>query len=72
MLVVDKNGTYIDGLKISDVNTDLLMLCPQDDIVFRFQVQEPSQHIGGLTLFGRNFGNYSQDISVKVNYSPLT
>lgn len=70
MLVIDKHGTYIDGLKISDVNTSQLMLCPQDDMIFRFRVQEPARHVGGLTLFGRDFGNYSQDISVKVNYSP--
>ena len=39
-------------------------------MVFRFQVEEPSQNIGGLTLFGKDFGNYNQDINVKVHYTP--
>lgn len=71
MLVIDKNGTFIDGVKISDVSTQQLVLTSQDDMTFRFSSQEPSAHVGGLTLFGRSFGNYSQDISVRVTYSPL-
>lgn len=72
MLVLDQHGTYIDGLKISDVTIEQFHLSSQDDMVFRFQVIEPSPHIGGLTLFGKNFGNYNQDIHVRVNYCPLS
>lgn len=71
MLVVNQKGTFIDGLKISDVTTTQLALTAQDDLRFRFQCQEPSRNIGGLTLFGKNFGNYNQDIKVKINYSPI-
>lgn len=70
MLVVNKNGTFIDGLKISDISTTQLALTSQDDLRFRFQVQEPARNIGGITLFGKNFGNYNQDIKVRINYSP--
>lgn len=70
MLVIDRHGTYIDGLKISDVTTAQLALTSQDDLVLRFEVSENSVNVGGLTLFGKNFGNYNQDINVKVNYSP--
>ena len=70
MLVIDRHGTFIDGLKSSDVNTQQLTFTSQDDMVFRFQVDEPSQNIGGLTLFGKDFGNYNQDINVKVHYTP--
>ena len=70
MLVIDRHGTFIDGLKISDANTQQLTFTSQDDMVFRFQVDEPSQNIGGLTLFGKDFGNYNQDINVKVHYTP--
>lgn len=70
MLVIDRHGTSIDGLKISDINTRQLHLTSQDDLLFRFQVDKPSQNIGGMTLFGRDFGNYNQDINVKVHYKP--
>ncbi len=70
MLVVSHQGTFIDGLQISDVTTQQLALGSQDNMRFRFQVQEPSKNIGGLTLFGKGFGNYNQDIKVRINYSP--
>ncbi len=70
MLVVNQHGTFIDGLKISDVTTTQLALDSQNDLRFRFQVQEPAKNVGGITLFGKGFGNYNQDIRVRVNYSP--
>ena len=71
MLVVNKSGTFIDGLKISEVNTNQLALTSQNDLRFRFQVQEPAHNIGGITLFGKDFGNYNQDIKARINYSPI-
>ncbi|WP_419093815.1 hypothetical protein [[Clostridium] scindens] len=37
----------------------------------RFAVDEDSEHVGGLTIFGKSFGNYNQDINVKIAYSPM-
>ncbi len=71
MLELDRRGTFIDGLQISDVNTRQMLLTSQDDLIFRFQIAEDAGNVGGLTLFGRNFGNYNQDIKVRVNYSPV-
>ena len=72
MLVIDKHGTSIDGLKISNVSTTQLALTAQDEMIFRFQIMEPSENIGGLTLFGKNFGNYNQDINVRISYKSLS
>lgn len=72
MLEIDKHGTFIDGLKISDVNTRQMILTSQDDLVLRFQTMEPAKNVGGITLFGKNFGNYNQDIKVRITYSPYT
>ncbi len=70
MLVVNRQGTFIDGLKISDVTTTQLNLDFQSEMQFRFQVFETAKNVGGITLFGKGFGNYNQDIKVRVNYSP--
>lgn len=70
MLVINRKGTFIDGLRISDVTSQQLALTSQDELCFRFQTQEPARHIGGITLFGKNFGNYNQDIKVRIDYSP--
>ncbi len=72
LLVVNKYGTFIDGLKISDVTIHDLKLDYIPAINFRIAVEETSEHVGGVTLFGRTFGNYGQDIKVNLNYMPTT
>ena len=69
-LIVNKNGTFIDGLKISDVAIDQFSLDHRSPLRFKFMVSDSSPHTGGLTLFGKGFGNYNQDIHVVVSYSP--
>ena len=71
MLVIDQNGTYIDGMKISDVSTTQLQLDYKSQIRLKFAVQEDAAHVGGMTLFGSGFGNYSQGIRVRMRYSPM-
>lgn len=71
LLVINHRGTYIDGLKISDVTTNTLKLDFTSNIRFRLAVEEDAAHVGGLTLFGKSFGNYSQDIQVNINYAPI-
>lgn len=69
MLTIEKRGTFIDGLKISDVNIEQLNLDYKSVIKFKYQVADDAEHVGGLTLFGSQFGNYNQDIKVHITYS---
>ncbi len=71
LLVINDYGTYIDGLKISDVSTLSLHLDYSNDIHLRLAVENDSEHVGGITLYGKSFGNYDQDIRVAINYAPL-
>ena len=71
LLVINDYGTYIDGLKISDVSTLSLHLDYSSDIRLRLAVENDSEHVGGITLYGKSFGNYDQDIRVAINYTPL-
>ena len=71
LLVINDYGTYIDGLKISDVSTLSLHLDYSSDIRLRLAVENDSEHVGGITLYGKSFGNYDQDIRVSINYAPL-
>lgn len=71
LLVINDYGTYIDGLKISDVSTLSLHLDYSSDIRLRLAVENDSEHVGGITLYGKSFGNYDQDIRVTINYAPL-
>lgn len=71
LLVINDYGTYIDGLKISDVSILSLHLDYSSDIHLRLAVENDSEHVGGITLYGKSFGNYDQDIRVAINYAPL-
>lgn len=71
LLVINDYGTYIDGLKISDVSTLSIHLDYSSDIRLRLAVENDSEHVGGITLYGKSFGNYDQDIRVAINYAPL-
>lgn len=71
VLTIDKKGTFIDGLKISDINIGQFDLDYKSIIKFKFQVAEDALHAGGLTIFGSQFGNYNQDIKVHITYSQM-
>lgn len=72
LLAINHRGTFIDGLKISDVTIDDFHLNSNSTIKFRLGVDDNAEHVGGLTIFGKSFGNYSQDIKVIINYTPMT
>ncbi len=71
LLVVNTNGTFIDGLKISDVSIHDFNFDYRSTIRFKMEVPDNAKHVGGLTIFGKSFGNYNQDINVRINYSPI-
>ncbi len=71
LIVINKKGTFIDGLKISDTTIDSFNLDFRSSIRFRMAVNDDAEHIGGLTIFGKTFGNYGQDIKISMNYSPI-
>ena len=72
LLVINKRGTFIDGLQISDVTINDLNLTDKSILRLKLAVNDDSNHVGGLTIYGKNFGNYNQDINVRINYSPIT
>ena len=67
-LTVDRDGTYMDHERLSGIGLDSLALRADKPIYFRIEVPDKASHIGGLTLFGRNFGNYNQDIEFRILY----
>lgn len=71
MIVINKKGTFIDGLKISDTSIKQFDLDYKSAIRFKFQIAENAKNVGGMTIFGSDFGNYNQDIKVRISYSPM-
>ncbi|MBC7478290.1 MAG: helix-turn-helix domain-containing protein [Pseudorhodobacter sp.] len=67
---VTEGGTYVDGLKISPVALKDLELEEHRSIRLRIGVKEGAKHPGGMNIFGRGFGNYDQDIVLRMTMRP--
>lgn len=63
---VTTDGTYVDGMKISPVSLVDLDLANHRSIRLRIAVKEDAKHPGGINIFGRGFGNYDQDIILRL------
>lgn len=71
MIVINKKGTFVDGLKISNVTINEFNLDYKSIVRFKFEIEEDAKNVGGITIFGSEFGNYNQDIKVRIAYSPM-
>ncbi len=71
MIVINKKGTFVDGLKISNVTINEFNLDYKSTVRFKFEIEEDAKNVGGITIFGSEFGNYNQDIKVRIAYSPI-
>jgi predicted transcriptional regulator len=65
---VTATGTSIDGVALSEVGLADLSIQPGTPIRVRIGVRPEATHVGGLNLFGRRFGNYEQDLVLRMEY----
>lgn len=65
---VDREGSYLDGVRISDVRLADLKLSGQSYIAARIEAPADAEHPGGLNLFGERFGDYGQPIVLRLGY----
>ena len=63
---VTDSGTFVDGVKISPVSIKDLDLENHRSIRLRIGVKDDARHPGGINIFGRGFGNYDQDIVLRL------
>jgi predicted transcriptional regulator len=63
---VNNQGTFVDGVKISPFALKDLELDTHHSIRLRIAVKPNAKHPGGLNIFGRGFGNYDQDIVLRL------
>ncbi|OMF01851.1 transcriptional regulator [Paenibacillus amylolyticus] len=68
VLRINGEGTFMDSQRISDVRIHDLELDSSTYWTFGLRPEEGVPGRGGLTLFGKGFGNYDQDILVRYYY----
>ncbi len=71
LIVINRKGTFVDGMKISDITIEKLELNSNSKIRFRIGVDDGAEHVGGLTIFGRSVGHYAQDFIISIAFTPI-
>lgn len=65
---MDLNGSYLDGVKVSGISLADIFENSQDYITFKVGVKSTAANVGGINIFGKELGDYAQDIMMRVIY----
>lgn len=63
---VDGKGSYLDYQRVSDLTLESFCLEKNDYISIRIGISPDAEEKGGMNLFGNCFGDYEQDIVMKL------
>lgn len=66
---VNSEGSFIDGGRLSKIRIAELGLEKANHIEVRLGIKPDARNVGGMNLFGRHFGNYRQDLLMRLRYS---
>ena len=66
---VMQDGTYLNSQKVSSVTINDLKIEQDKKLLFSIFNKPNAEHYGGFNLFGKNFGNYPQDILFTAKYT---
>jgi predicted transcriptional regulator len=66
---VTRKGSFIDGEKLLPITLDDLKLSANNHIPVRIGIKSDAKNVGGINLFGRKFGNYPQDLMMRIQYA---
>lgn len=67
-LSITEEGTFMDGEFFSPLALSDFSLRDNPYISFKLGVKEDAHYVGGLNLFGEKFGDYAQNILMKIIY----
>ena len=68
MIHITTEGVFMDDEKMSDVTLEEVLSQVKRYWSIRFEVAADAKHVGGLSLFGKQFGNHAQDILVRFYF----
>lgn len=65
---INEKGSYIDEDRISNRSIKDYHLYDKEYISVRIGIKEDAQHVGGVNIFGECFGDYAQNIVMKLSF----
>ena len=63
---ISERGSFVDKAQVSKVDIGKLELGKHHSIRLRIGIDEGAKHPGGVNIFGKGFGNYDQDILMRM------
>lgn len=67
---VNHDGSYVDGMRVSDIRLEMLNIPDKPYISVKIGVKDEGTP-GGINIFGSKFGNYPQDIMMRMRFQPM-
>ncbi|MDO4189944.1 MAG: helix-turn-helix domain-containing protein [Lachnospiraceae bacterium] len=64
---ITEDGCYVDNKLTSNENLSTLWSGKQEFISFKIGVKDDSKYVGGINLFGNKFGDFQQNIEMRIN-----
>ena len=66
---IANNGVYFEGKRVNDSFTiEKLKNLNTSYIELKIEIKSDAKHVGGINIFGKSFGNYSQDILLSITH----
>jgi predicted transcriptional regulator len=65
---ITAEGSFVNGEKVSPTRLEELQLRSHHSIKIRIMVKNSAEHVGGINIFGKGFGNYDQDIILRLSF----
>ena len=65
---IDETGTYLDGLQVSGRGIEAYALAEGPYVSVRIGIKEDAEHVGSVNIFGNCFGDYPQDLVMRLKY----
>ncbi|NOY07303.1 MAG: helix-turn-helix domain-containing protein [Spirochaetes bacterium] len=63
---VTETGSLVDGINVSGVKINDLGIRSHTSIKVKIGIKEDAKNVGGINIFGSSFGNYAQDIIMRL------
>jgi predicted transcriptional regulator len=68
---ITPEGTFMDDAKMSDITLAHVLAQIKQFWSIRFEVKAGAKNAGGLSLYGKQFGNHAQDIVMRIFYEKM-
>lgn len=65
---ITETKTMIDSFHLSECGIKDLALLESEFLSLKVGIKEDAVHKGGMNLFGKEFGDYAQDIKLKIDF----